>query len=411
MTTTTKVMSIADIHLNGGFETDEAEALLKAAGVAIYHNVHVVLVNGDVYHAKSTPIQRRVFKEFLRELVYNKIEVVILRGNHDEEHDLSIFHDPERGVWAFQQPGMVTLRSWSGYPIDVHVIPHYNAAALALEENSIKDLSEAGTGLYDQLLHDIFNKVRASTVMSMVAFHGTITDAHLDNGHIPKHDGIVLNGPILSSIGCPVRGGHYHAAQEPHPNVRYSGSITLRNYGESGDKGVLIDTWEDNQHVGCEFVSLEPAARVTIEAVWNPQMNDFIVFDDATQESYSLAAAVDPGAVLGARVRFRYKVWQSEIPTVDLEPVRQLFANAGVRELKFERDLIIETAIRSERIQQASTVLDMHEAWLGMKNLEEHIPIQRALYNSIVRGIEAAPPKPALELIEGERTHHEAASA
>lgn len=377
MTSGFKVMSIADIHLNGGFETDEAEALLKAAQVAIYNEeVSVVLVNGDVYHSKSTPTQRMVFGEFLRQLAAAKIKVVILRGNHDEKDDLRIFHDPNQGRFVFEEPGQVVVNG-----LTVHTIPHYNAAALALEESSLNDLGEAGTGLYDQLVHGIFNAVHTHNGPSLVAFHGTVTDAHLDNGHIPKHDGIVLNGPLLSSIGCPVRGGHYHAAQEPHPNVRYSGSITLRNYGESGDKGVLIDTYEGGQWLEPRFVSLEPSARITVEAEWSGI--DFLIEEEMFSDTWFDTHA---GKFKGARVRFRYKVKQSAIPTVNLEPIKQWFQEAGVRELKFERDLIIETAIRSESIQQASTVLEMHEAWLSMKGLDEHKPAQRQLYNEIVKG-------------------------
>lgn len=398
---TVKYLSVADIHLNGGGETDEGLALLKVAQIAIYEGVQIVGVHGDVYHSKSTPAQRWIFKEFLRQLTAHGIQVVILRGNHDEEGDLKIFHDPDRGVHVFERPGDVILIA-GGEQLQVHAIPHYNAAAVALEEDSLADLGETGTGLYDQMLNGIFNEVRTWEGPSLVAFHGTVTDAHLDNGHIPKHDGIVLNGPLLASLGCPVRGGHYHAGQEVHPNVRYSGSITLRNYGESGDKGVLIDTVQDGQWVGCEFHSTEPSARITIDAEWMPEMETEIT------NGFRIYSVPEEDALKGARVRFRYKVKQSQVATVNLDDIKAFFERVGVREIKFERDLIIETAIRSESIMQAVTVIDMHESWLELKGLGQHKPAQRALYNSIVKGIEAPAPKPALEVIEGESTRETA---
>ncbi len=395
-----KVMSIADIHLNGGMETDEAQALMKAADIAIAEEVSVVLVNGDVYHSKSTPVQRMVFRSFIRELREGGSTVLILRGNHDEKDDLQLFDDRDAEIYVSEAPEEITV-FYPGGVLYVHTIPHYNAAALALSSGSINDLGETGTGLYDQLVHKIFNSVRSYPGPSMVAFHGTVTDAHLDNGMIPKHDGIVLNGPLLSSIGCPVRGGHYHAAQEPHPNVRYSGSITLRNYGESGDKGVLIDTYENGAWLEPRFVSLEPSARITIDAEWVPGLG-FLVNDDEAKDHTLFQNALLKCEFTGARVRFRYKVKQSEVASVDTDYIKQWFADAGVRELKIERDLIIETAVRSESIHQAHTVLDMHEAWLGMKNLEAHVPIQRALYDQIVNGIEPPTERPALTVIEGE---------
>lgn len=380
MSSQIKTMSIADIHLCGGWETDEAQALLKAVQIAVYQDVNIVLVNGDVYHSKSTPDQRMVFKTFLGQLQTAGIQVVVLRGNHDDKNDLKIFHDPDRGIHVFEEPGQV---NFAPNLLTIHAIPHYNAAALALEESSQDAIGETGTGLYDQLVQYIFQQVQATNHPTMVIFHGTVTDAHLDNGMIPKHDGIVLNGPLLASLGCPVRGGHYHAAQEPHHNVRYSGSIVLRNYGEKGDKGVLIDTFQDGRWTGCEFVSLEPTPRVTVEAEWDSFMVCFVI---RVSGRPFVITELNPSDFTGAKVRFRYKVRQSEIQMISLEEIRQWFEAAGVRELKFERDLIIETAIRSELIHQASTVLEMHATWLAMKGLESHIPAQKELYKQIIEG-------------------------
>jgi DNA repair exonuclease SbcCD nuclease subunit len=386
-----KVMSIADIHLNGGSDSDEAMALMKAVEVARSGKVDYVLVNGDIFHSKSTPAQRLVFKGFLECLEFSVKEVVILRGNHDEIDDLKIYECDTFGkmdVAVFQKPGSVRFDG----NLTIYAIPHFNAAALALETDSQSQMGEDGTGLFDQLLHGIFQEVHASDTPSMVAFHGTVTDAHLDNGMIPKHDGIVLNGPLLSSIGCPVRGGHYHAAQEPHPNVRYSGSITLRNYGESGDKGVLIDECIDGVWQECRFVSLEPSARVTIEAEftdgWWSLLN---VPNSEVAKDFDFSEMLDfhYGDFYNSRVRFRYRVKQSEVASItDLEAIkRHIIEHKGAIELKIERDIIHETAVRNESIHQATTVLDMHEAWLGMKGLENKIPEQRRLYNEIINPV------------------------
>ncbi len=395
------VMSIADIHLTGGFETDEAQALMKAAQVAKDEDAQVVCVNGDIYHAKSTPIQRAVFKQFLNRLTEADISVVILRGNHDEEGDLSVFHDPQRNIHVFEQAGNVQLGVHnSDWDLVVHAIPHFNAGKLALEAQSLADLGETGTGLFDQIINGIFNEVRATDHASIVLFHGVVDGAHLDNGMIPKQDGIHLNGTLLAALGCPVRGGHYHEAQESYPNVRYSGSITLRNYGENGDKGVLIDTYEQGKHTECRFVSLAPSARITIDAEWVAELSSFLVEEAEDHDSYNLETVVNSENLQGARVRFRYKIHQSEVATLDLGPTRRLFEDAGVRELKLERDLIIETAIRSEAMQKANSVIEMHETWLQLKGLEEKIPSQREAYNRIVTGIEPVQ-KPQLELLEG----------
>lgn len=401
-----KVLSLADIHLCGGPETDEAQALLKVVEIAEEHRITVLLINGDVFHSKSTPAQRWVFKDFLERIIRRGIEVLILRGNHDEELDLTVYES--HSVFVYEKPGKICLDG-----LTIHTIPHHNAGAIALQVNSQSEMGDTGTGLYDQMIHAIYNEIKTTEGPSMVAFHGTITGAHLDNGMIPKHDGIVLNGPLLASLGVPVRGGHYHAAQEPHPNVRYSGSITLRNYGESGDKGVLIDTWEDGEWIGCEFVSLNPAPRITIETEWitNVGLSDTVNYIFYGEGPCGFCWNSEPAKPFykGARVKFRYKVKQSEVPTLDLDEVKAFFESAGVRELKLERDLIIETAIRSESIQQAQTELDMHLVWLESKGLGQHKDTQKGLYQQICEGIEKLNSDPVL--VEGENTRHEATIA
>jgi DNA repair exonuclease SbcCD nuclease subunit len=386
-----KVMSIADLHLSDGADSDEAIALQKAVQIARDEKIDYVLVNGDIFHSKSTPAQRLVFKNFLKDLDMSEVSaVVILRGNHDELDDLMIYEQllvgDQMEVLVFQNPNTVNFNG----QLLIHTIPHFNAAAIAMDATSQEQLGEEGTGYFDTLLNGIFQQVQTSETPSMVAFHGTVTDAHLDNGMIPKHDGIVLNGPLLSSLGVPVRGGHYHSAQEPHPNVRYSGSITLRNYGESGDKGVLIDECIDGVWQECRFVSLNPSQRLTIEAQyldgrWTllnvPETNLDLDFSEMLGFHYSIGK--------NTRVRFRYKVKQSEAASITcLDAVRnQILEDFGAIECKMERDLIIETAVRNESIHQATTVIDMHESWLGMKGLEDKIPAQRALYNQIIEPV------------------------
>ncbi|MGB1270596.1 MAG: metallophosphoesterase family protein [Endozoicomonas sp.] len=382
-----KVMHIADIHLCGGPETDEAKALMKAVEIVHREKVELVCLNGDIYHSKSTPEQRLVFLEFIRKCLQSRASVIILRGNHDEKDDLKVFQYWDR-VHVFEEPGDFSHFFKDGSALDIHTIPHFNAAALALQHGDQASMGDTGSSLFDDIIEGIRQEIHRFDGPSMVLFHGSVTEAKLDNGMIPKQDGIMLNGPLLSSLGVPVRGGHYHAHQEMHPNVVYSGSITLRNYGETGDKGVVIDTW-DGEWKPFDFISLEPSSRFTVEA-------DFISL--AGEEPFFQMASGDfcnPGVLYpklqdlisecfkSARVRFRYKVKQSDIPKMDLEPVKQFFWEAGVREVKFERDLVIETAVRSESIQSATTVFDHHKEWLCMKGLDDKIESQKEVYSEV----------------------------
>jgi hypothetical protein len=372
-----KVLTLADIHLRGGFDTEEAEALMKVADIAVDRDVDLVMVNGDVYEAKSTPIQRLVFRDFLRK--HGK-PTIVLRGNHDEPNDLAIFGWEDLTV-VHEQPGDERVPCQDGNMLQVLTIPHFNAAAVALQESNLADLNETGTSLFDRILDDIFQKVRAYDGPSLVAFHGVVSGASLDNGYIPKENGIHLNLTRLAAIGCPIVGGHYHAAQNVGAaigaQVWYSGSLTRQTFGESeGDKGVLLFEYDGQWHEP-EFISLNPTRMVLIEAEW---LDDgfAVIGPDGGHWAISASQAF-LGCFRDARVRFRYRVKQSDLAAVSLEPARKfLEESCGVRELKFEQIVEVTTAVRCSEIVEAETVEQCFKVWAEAKS-ESPERIQAAL--------------------------------
>lgn len=371
-----KVMTLADIHLHGGADTEEAVALIEAAKIANEEDVDAVIVAGDIFEAKSTPEQRLVFKRFLNAV---NCPAVVLRGNHDEKDDLLIFHDPDNDVYVFEDPGEISIFSRSDENIlRLHAIPHFNAGAVALQESTLADVGETGTSLFDTILDDIFQAVRRYDGPSMVAFHGVISGAKLDNGMIPRENGIHLNLTRLIALGCPVVGGHYHTCQnvaaDQGGDIWYTGSITRQTFGEAkGDKGVLIfecdalGKWLDPR-----FISLDPTPMVLVDAEWCA--GGFICAHGKAQ----VFPLVDPSMVAGARVRFRYTVQQADLPTVDLSAVKAFFADAGVKELKIEQIVETATAARCSAIAEAQSLAEIIRVWAEAKG-EEPERIEAAL--------------------------------
>jgi len=357
-----KIMAIADIHLRGGHETDEAQALMRAASIANEREVDLVLVNGDVFEAKSTPAQRLVFRDFLKAM---ESLTLVLRGNHDEAGDLKVF-DLDGATVVHEEPFVERYPFSQGgeyHVLQVLTIPHFNAGAVALQSESLGSTNETGTNLFDALLDDYFQKVRAHAGPSIVAFHGTVSGAALDNGHIPRENGIHLNLHRLAALGCPVVGGHYHRCQnvaaEIGGQVWYSGSATRQTYGESeGDKGVLIFEWADGAWKEPEFVSLNPVPMVLVEADWHGPGAHWTNWQGPRE----------PEAFAGARVRFRYNVereYYCECQASDLKQTTFRLA----REVKLDPQPIISTAVRSEAITQVDTVPDCVRVYLESKGL------------------------------------------
>lgn len=368
-----KVLCLADIHLRGGHGTEEADALMKVAHLAHEKQVNLVLVNGDIYETISTPEQRLVFRDFLETLTSSifGIDVVVLRGNHDQAQELSLFDDLYGKVQVSETPERFEVAS-----LQILTIPHFNAGALALQQENLDDLNEKGTDVFSQILDDYFQKVRSHDGPSIVAFHGTVSDAALDNGYIPRQNGIHLNLARLTTLGCPVVGGHYHRCQEvggPGTNVWYSGSLTRQTYGESeGDKGVLLFEYEDGAWKQPEFISLNPTPMILVEG-------EFLEIASGTGSYFSWwvdlngkhLEEISPETFAGAKVRFRYRVRQQYLAAVDLTLIQEKFAFA--KELKIEQVVEVSTAVRSEAMVQAETVEDCFRVWGESKGLEEQL--------------------------------------
>jgi len=373
-----RVLTVADIHLHGGDQTEEAEALSRVIDIATDREVDMVFVLGDVFEAKSTPEQRLVFKNFLHRINRDgKRPVVIIRGNHDESGDLLIFRDFAREIYVWETPNEERITAREGDMLQVLGIPHFNAGALALKHTNQDALAEDGTSLFETILDSTFQKVQGYDGPSMVLFHGTVSGAALDNGHIPRNNGIHLNANRLAAIGCPVICGHYHKNQEVAPGVWYVGSLTRQTFGESeGDKGVMLWTaaggyWEK------EFISVSPTPMLLVQAEWRD--GTFIVQaewrdgtfidDDDSDMAYDVAPSLTPDSTRGARIRFRYRVNQEDLPKVDLDPIKKYFE--GAKELKIEQIVEVTQAVRCEEMKAAESVEDCLGVWLDSKGLSE----------------------------------------
>ena len=352
-----KIIHVGDIHLDGGFQSEESETLKKIVGIVEEKKPDLVIIPGDIFDEKSQPEWRLVFSDFLNRINHRGMgaKVVILRGNHDAPQDLMIFHDPPREIYVFEQPGEAQIFSAdSQHVLTVHAIPHFNAGAIALQQNDLASYTETGTSLFGQILDGIFHKVRSSDGPSIVAAHCEVDGAMLDNLYIPRHNGIHLSLDKLGILGCPVMLNHLHLCQQLAPLVWYAGSITRRNYGESnGDKGVLLWTYESGEWLEPEFISLSPTPMHIINAEWK----DGTWWCDGVEGLPKIDCA-------GARVSFRYTVKQSDLALVDIKPIKDFFNEQGVKELQIPSPNVqIKTAVRCEEMKEAQSPEDCFRVW------------------------------------------------
>lgn len=338
-----KVAHIADIHLRGGADSPEAVALMEAADIMKREGVTLCAIPGDIYEAEATRTQREQFTRFLETLLANEIEVVIVRGNHDLPGELDTLRIAP-GVHVFEKPGSVMIGD-----LQVLTVPHFSASAIAQLASTREEMAEIGTELFGRILDDYFQRIQSHKGPSIVLAHAVVDGARLDSGFIPRQNGIHLSLAKLMSFGCPVMLGHYHAQQSLSELIAYSGSITRQTFGEAGEKGILI--WEiDGRNYGA------PAFHPI------PQTDQF-TFDNAW-EGTGLKYALPSGSFVGAKVRFRYTVRQSELAQVDLSDVLKVFEGA---QLKIERQIIFETAIRNAEIAEKQSIEERLVVWMEAK--------------------------------------------
>lgn len=348
-----KILHCADIHLRGGMDTEEAQAFMTVADMAVDHDADVVVVAGDVFEAKSTPEQRLVVKLFLDHVAPRP--VVIIRGNHDEAKDLMIFDDRQNGVYVSEVPETLDLVTRAGQ-LQVLTFPHFNAGALAQVVDNQMDLGDEGTGLFDNLMDRAWNEIKTFEGQSIVVFHGMVDGACMDNGYIPRQNGIHFSKARLESFDCPVMGGHQHQRQSVGFWIEYPGSITRQTFGESGDdKGAILWTFGPMEEWDTEFLSTHPIPMDTVDATWTPAGWDY------PQE--------DPAAYDGARVRVRCHIPQAYMAEAHAAMDALLADFRHARDLKVEKLIDVTTAVRCEAIKSATTLWDELLVWMNAKGV------------------------------------------
>lgn len=371
-----KIGNIADIHLQGGFESKEAIALLKAGEIFRERNVDLVSVGGDIFEDVSTEEQRLVFKTFL-DGFEGRTPILITRGNHDKPKELLSYQNRNQlQIYVSEQPEILDLElGLKKEEVKFLTLPHFSAGALALQAKSVEQLGEKGTNAFMDLLDSYYQIIQKAKWPCFVPFHGTISDAKLDNDRIPRMNGIHLPLGLLESFGCPVVGGHYHKVQNVGGKVWYPGSITRQTWGEANDdKGILI--WSLNDGIWDEepeFISLNPEPMISISAKWDGSR-----FIGEKGEEINLETISEKSA----KLRFRYTVDKELTHTVPTN-IKEILSSVDPL-VKIEKTTVTKIAVRNEEIAKTNDIEDSLRIYFKSKGkddseIEKHLAERRAI--------------------------------
>lgn len=308
---TNKILLYADLHI-GAPMVDAVNPLKKIVDIAIERNVsHVISLGDDFDHEITTPKQRKTFADEIGRLLAVGIKVAVLPGNHSRKFEYDAYR---LGITILDSPGWV---QWEG--LNLGCLPHMNYALLSDKIPSYKDFDREANqniaALLDRMLAEETEMIEKS-ICNLVIGHGVIGGAKLDNGMIPKGNGVTFTQAKLAEFYSLVRFGHYHLRQNLTDRVGYIGSPSPVNFGERDTvKGVEIIEFASSFTGGykSEFVEIKAPKIYVVKTSWE----DGKFYPDPLMGK-------SPEDYKDSFVKIQYKVSQTNSGSVNLAFLEEL---------------------------------------------------------------------------------------
>jgi len=312
--------------------------------------VDFVLCAGDVYEAKSTPLEREAVSSWLAK-VANRAPVMLVRGNHDALYDIQIFSRlrvrypitiEERAANHFLVNDETDARiivSCLSWPRKADIL----AAGLD-SKNAYQSIVNVLRGLGDReepnrprilLAHAMVNGAKTSTGQ-------TLTGCDFE---------IALNDLLLAKTDIVVL-GHIHKSQDwavGDVPVVYTGSPLRQNYGETEEKSYTLIEIDEDKRVTWQRIPTPATRMLLLEGSWGLDEGK------ACWTRYPFPVDIE---VKGAETRLRYEVdadRRAEAKTA-AQIVRDRLLEAGAVDCKVEEVVKSVAKARIAAVASARTV-------------------------------------------------------
>ncbi len=218
------ILHMSDAHLDTPFGSREAlrqqlrqaqlESFRQAAAMAKSHGADVFLVTGDLYDSELLDYgTAQCIREVFSGLLAAGIAVLYAHGNHDPASEsgalelpegVAVFSDPEPEEWILRREGRELARF-------------------------------SGMGFREKTAR-FPGALPPRTVLPTIG----VAHAHLTELG-GQADSMGVSARTLKETGYDYWAlGHVHARQTIEGSIAYPGCLTGRDYGETGEKGVLL---------------------------------------------------------------------------------------------------------------------------------------------------------------------------
>jgi DNA repair protein SbcD/Mre11 len=256
-----------------------AKALDQVAAIAKDKEVDAVLIAGDVFDSPAPPPEaEKLVYNFLAKLVSERIQCVLIAGNHDHPRKLdalatlleSLGIHVRHEVRPPDQGGVVTLRSKDGKEeARVAVLP-FVAERKVVDACTVMGAEHKWYEEYGRRIEQILAalvKGLPLTTVNIVLAHLLVDGARVGTGERELHLGQIygVNPQQLPSSVQYIGLGHLHRPQEVLAPAKtlYPGSLIELDFGEEQqDKSVVVFEAQPQKAPKLELVPITAGRRL-----------------------------------------------------------------------------------------------------------------------------------------------------
>lgn len=374
-----KIFSTGDSHFNLDSRWDECiKAHQWFASEVKEKKPDLVVHGGDLYHAESTPIERRCVANWLKAIA-DICPILICKGNHDTPLDCHIMGRlaAKHSIVVEESVGIRYIIKKGVKPASVFDSPEKATQALAVrsvawpdrasfanslgQPTALQELDGAASGAMRNLFIGIGHHWSEHEGPKILNGHFMVDGSKTGAGQplIGKEMHISLSDLALAKPDI-VFASHVHKPQEFEYDgipIVLPGSLYRRDFGETEEKSYVVAEFDGSKLIDWHRVKSPCRQMILYQGIWG-------VYDGIPElegKSGWIAEDIGPkGECEDAEVRFRYKVdfdRRHEAKAAAEKLKAQLIAEGAV-DVKLDPEVITETHARAPEIAQAKTLED-----------------------------------------------------
>lgn len=362
--------------------------------------VNAIIHAGDVWERSQKYQQNSgvpLVQKYLRELSKLVDFIFITKGNnsHDEPGSISLLHQLEPNIYAYERPVVLAIKDFGVYDIIqssktidanyiVSLVPYPTKASLLIDD-SIDNNNANFIEKFEGVFEHIGNVTEPYHCPKILAFHGNVVGSRLSSGQTLVSQDIMVAPATLEKAKHDYYAlGHIHLRQFFKPNMGYSGSIYNKNWGETEQKSFEVIEIE----VGPGDVGFDMQVNTIPLTSARPMIKLEAEFDS---EVGFITTSILQDHPVNSEIRYRVTVKENERKLITEEKIKELekyFTDLG-NEIKIEFNIIpAERESRSEKIMSCRTLLDEVLEFAAVINQSINGSIKKKVLQLQEKGVE-----------------------